>query len=67
MIFLHDRLPIAKIINATVITLDNAPQGYKDFNREPRGSSLSIPTTQSMERPDLPVDESTIVDECSKL
>jgi hypothetical protein len=30
---LHDRLPIAKIVNATVITLDDAPQGYKDFDR----------------------------------
>lgn len=30
---LHDRLPIAKIVNATVISLDNAPQGYQDFDR----------------------------------
>jgi glutathione-independent formaldehyde dehydrogenase len=30
---LHDRLPIAKIVNATVITLDQAPQGYKDFDK----------------------------------
>jgi glutathione-independent formaldehyde dehydrogenase len=30
---LHDRLPIAKIVNATVITLDDAPQGYKDFDK----------------------------------
>lgn len=29
---LHDRLPIAKIVNATVITLNDAPQGYKDFD-----------------------------------
>ncbi len=29
---LHDRLPIAKIVNATVIKLDDAPQGYKDFD-----------------------------------
>ena len=29
---LYDRLPIAKIVNATVITLDDAPQGYKDFD-----------------------------------
>ena len=29
---LHDRLPIAKIVNATIITLDDAPQGYKDFD-----------------------------------
>jgi glutathione-independent formaldehyde dehydrogenase len=30
---LHDRLPIAKIVNATVITLGDAPQGYKDFDK----------------------------------
>ena len=30
---LHDRLPIAKIVNATVITLDGAPQGYEDFDK----------------------------------
>jgi hypothetical protein len=30
---LHDRLPIAKIVNATVIGLDEAPKGYKDFDR----------------------------------
>jgi glutathione-independent formaldehyde dehydrogenase len=29
---LHDRLPIAKIVNATVITLDKAPEGYKEFD-----------------------------------
>ena len=29
---LHDRLPIAKIVNATVIVLDDAPQGYRDFD-----------------------------------
>ncbi len=30
---LHDRLPIAKIVNATVISLDDAPNGYKDFDK----------------------------------
>lgn len=30
---LHDRLPIAKIVNATVIGLDKAPEGYKDFDK----------------------------------
>jgi glutathione-independent formaldehyde dehydrogenase len=30
---LHDRLPIAKIVNATVVTLDQAPQGYQDFDK----------------------------------
>ena len=29
---LHDRLPIAKVVNATVIPLSEAPQGYKDFD-----------------------------------
>lgn len=29
---LHDRLPIAKIVNATVISLDQAPGGYRDFD-----------------------------------
>ena len=29
---LYDRLPIAKIVNATVISLDEAPQGYKQFD-----------------------------------
>ncbi len=30
---LHGRLPIAKIVNATVITLDQAPGGYQDFDK----------------------------------
>jgi glutathione-independent formaldehyde dehydrogenase len=30
---LHDRLPIAKIVNATVISLPEAPAGYKDFDK----------------------------------
>jgi glutathione-independent formaldehyde dehydrogenase len=30
---LHDRLPIAKIVNATVIGLDEAPTGYQDFDK----------------------------------
>jgi len=29
---LHDRLPIAKIVNATVISLNDAPQGYQAFD-----------------------------------
>ena len=29
---LHDRLPIAKIVNATVIPLGEAAQGYKAFD-----------------------------------
>jgi len=30
---LHDRAQIAKAVNATVITLDEAPKGYKDFDK----------------------------------
>lgn len=30
---LFDRIPIAKIVNATVIKLDEAPQGYADFDK----------------------------------
>jgi glutathione-independent formaldehyde dehydrogenase len=30
---LYDRLPIAKIVNATIIKLDEAPQGYADFDK----------------------------------
>jgi glutathione-independent formaldehyde dehydrogenase len=30
---LHDRLPIAKIVNATVVSLDEAPTGYQDFDK----------------------------------
>jgi glutathione-independent formaldehyde dehydrogenase len=30
---LHDRAHIAKAVNATVVSLDEAPQGYKDFDK----------------------------------
>jgi len=30
---LYDKIQIAKAVNATVISLDDAPQGYKDFDR----------------------------------
>ena len=30
---LHDRLPIAEIVNATVIPLEQAAQGYQDFDK----------------------------------
>ena len=30
---LHNRLPIAKIVNATLISLDEAPSGYQDFDK----------------------------------
>ena len=33
MAILHDKIQIAKAVNATVISLDEAPQGYKDFDK----------------------------------
>ena len=33
MAILHDRIKIAKAVNTTVITLDQAPQAYKDFDK----------------------------------
>ena len=33
MAILHDKVQIAKAVNATVISLDDAPQGYKDFDK----------------------------------
>jgi glutathione-independent formaldehyde dehydrogenase len=30
---LHDKIQIAKAVNATVISLDDAPKGYKDFDK----------------------------------
>src|SRR5262247_920476 len=33
MAILHDKVQIAKAVNATVITLDDAPKGYQDFDR----------------------------------
>ncbi len=33
MAILYDKIKIAKAVNATVITLDQGPQGYKDFDR----------------------------------
>jgi glutathione-independent formaldehyde dehydrogenase len=33
MAILHDKAQIAKAVNATVIKLDEAPQGYKDFDK----------------------------------
>ena len=33
MSILHDKAQIAKAVNATVIGLDDAPQGYKDFDK----------------------------------
>jgi glutathione-independent formaldehyde dehydrogenase len=33
MAILHDRIQIAKAVNTTVITLDDAPRGYADFDK----------------------------------
>jgi glutathione-independent formaldehyde dehydrogenase len=33
MAILHDKAHIADAVNATVIPLDQAPQGYEDFDR----------------------------------
>jgi glutathione-independent formaldehyde dehydrogenase len=33
MAILHDKVKIAKAVNATVIKLDDAPKGYKDFDK----------------------------------
>jgi len=30
---LHDKVQIAKAVNATVITLEEAQQGYQDFDK----------------------------------
>ena len=33
MAILHDKIQIAKAVNVTVVTLDEALQGYKDFDK----------------------------------
>ena len=33
MAILYDKIKIAKAVNVTVITLDEGPQGYRDFDR----------------------------------
>ncbi|HEY1821217.1 MAG TPA: formaldehyde dehydrogenase, glutathione-independent, partial [Trebonia sp.] len=33
MAILHDKAHIADAVNATVISLDHAPEGYRDFDR----------------------------------
>jgi len=33
MAILHDKIQIAKAVNVTVITLDQSPQGYQDFDK----------------------------------
>ena len=49
MAILHDRIQIAKAVNVTLITLDQSPQGYMDFDKgaarkfviDPHGLSVS--------------------------
>jgi glutathione-independent formaldehyde dehydrogenase len=33
MALLNGRLPIAKIVNATVVSLEDAPTGYAEFDK----------------------------------
>nr|WP_233495805.1 hypothetical protein [Geodermatophilus sp. TF02-6] len=33
MAILHDRVQIAKAVNATVIPLEDAPRGYREFDQ----------------------------------
>jgi glutathione-independent formaldehyde dehydrogenase len=33
MAILHDKVQVAKNVNATVIPLDQAPEGYQDFDQ----------------------------------
>jgi glutathione-independent formaldehyde dehydrogenase len=33
MAILHDRVQIGKNVNATVIPLDQAPEGYREFDK----------------------------------
>jgi len=33
MAILHDKVHPAKAVNAAIISLDDAPQGYKDFDQ----------------------------------
>jgi len=33
MAILHDKIKIAKAVNATLISLDEAPKGYQDFDK----------------------------------
>ena len=39
----HDRLPIADIVNAEVISLEEAPKGYADFDK---GAAVKFPYDQ---------------------
>ena len=33
MAILYDKMHLAKAVNATIISLDEAPKGYKDFDK----------------------------------
>src|SRR2546430_10616840 len=43
----YDKVQIAKAVNATVITLDEAPQGYRDFECDHRRSEEHTSELQS--------------------
>ncbi len=43
MAILHDKAQIAKAVNATVISLDEAPQGYDDFDKGASVKFVLIP------------------------
>jgi hypothetical protein len=50
---LHDRIPIADVVNAQVISLEEAPKGYADFDRgAPAKFILDPHGTVAKERPD---------------
>ena len=59
MAILHDKVQIAKNVNATVIPLDQAPQGYQDFDKgaaskfilDPHGMVADQHTGGRMARP----------------
>jgi glutathione-independent formaldehyde dehydrogenase len=53
---LYDKVQIARAVNATVITLDEAPRGTGTSTREPPKSSSSIRTACWRRRKPLPTD-----------
>ena len=44
MCILHDKVQIAKAVNATVIALEDAPQGYRDFDQGAAKKFVLTPT-----------------------
>ena len=45
MAILNDKVQTAKAVNATVIPLEEAPQGYKDFDKGAARNSFLTPMT----------------------